>query len=120
MEPLIEYLTDLPEKIKQEKIERHEIFLSKNKIEDNLSYIEANIKEEILNEKNENGKNKYSNETARKAEFEQRSKINEEYSNLNKKLNEIEKQLHIKNIEISYLEDKQKNIRAILNYGTDK
>lgn len=115
MDKLIKLLEFLSEQIRDEKIMRYETILKKNKIDDNLAYRESELKNEISNEVDEDGKKKYSNETLRKAEFEQRSKTDEEYSKLDEKAKEIEKELNLKNIEISYLENRQKNIRVLLN-----
>lgn len=113
---LIEQLTNMPQEIKSKKETRFAIIQNKKEVLDFLVYQEANIKDEILKELDENGKKKYSNETARKAEFDQRSKFDERYSELNEKLNGIDKDLTFQNIEIEYLEDTQRNLRAILNY----
>lgn len=117
---LINDLNKLPSKIKELKEKRYNTILEKNIVLDNLAYQEANIKEEILNEIDENGKKKYPNETSRKTEFEQRSKIEERYSQYIDKLLILDKSITLDNIQLEYLEDTQRNIRSILNYKANE
>ena len=116
---MVEKLKDLPKIIKEAKEQRYELFLEKNEIVDRLSYHEAQIKDEILNEVDEKDKKKYSNETSRKNEFDKRSKIDENYSNDIKKMRELDRNITMQNIEIEYYEDIQRNYRAIFNYGAN-
>jgi len=116
---MVEKLKDLPKIIKESKEQRYELFLEKNEIVDRLSYHEAQIKDEIINEVDEKDKKKYSNETSRKNEFDKRSKIDENYSNDIKKLRELDRNITMQNIEIEYYEDTQRNYRAIFNYGAN-
>lgn len=116
---IINELSTLPLQIKEAKEGRYEIILTRNEISDKLSYLEARIKEEILTEVDENGKNKYSNDARRKAEFDQRSKLDDEYSTTRQELMDSEKMLTFSNIKIEYLEDTQRNLRAILNYNSN-
>ena len=99
---MVEKLKDLPKIIKEAKEQRYELFLEKNEIVDRLSYHEAQIKDEILNEVDEKDKKKYSNETSRKNEFDKRSKIDENYSNDIKKMRELDRNITMQNIEIEY------------------
>lgn len=115
---IVEHLLKMPEKIKEAKHERYSLILQKNQIVDELTYCESQIKEEILNEVDENNKKKYSNETSRKTEFEQRSKLDEKYSDILLKHSKIEAGIVGYNIEIEYLEELQRNLRVILNYNS--
>lgn len=69
--------------------------------------------DDIASEKDENGKNVYSNDTKRKAELERRKTASEKYMEVEIKIDDLRHEIEIKKIELDKLYSEQKNLRAI-------
>lgn len=108
-----EKLLDLPNEIKELRIEvlKEEKKIVSYRLE--LERWELMELDEIANEKDESGKVIYSNDMKRRAELERRKKINENYVEVEKMIDDLEYEIEMKKIELDKLYNEQKNLRAI-------
>ena len=84
-----------------------------NLLKESCSMIETKHAIMATNEKGDDNKLKYSNETSRQAEIKRRLLIDVEYQDKEKDLKQRDREINIKKIELNFLINKQGNLRAI-------
>jgi hypothetical protein len=100
-------LMEIPSKIKS-----HQILLSRE-----LGNIESGLKLEISNAVDlETGKKLYSNDDARKSALVEHLSASAEYSDLKEKMDTLNRSINELRIEIEYLSNHQRNIRAVFSF----
>lgn len=113
---VIKRLEELPGQLRKLEERKFDEILAKVEMEKQVSIIEASIKQKINGEVDDKGKKVYSNESARKAEFERLSVKDSDLLVKKERLAEIEDKLNDISLEYNYLHSTQTNLRAILNY----
>lgn len=107
-------LSNLPESIAQRQMEIIRINQNLQEVEDQLITKESELKQEIANTLDVNGKKAYSNQEARDVAFVAESNADATMQSLYAKRESIKKALATEKIEIEKLGNKQRNLRSIL------
>jgi hypothetical protein len=112
---LVNRLTSLPEKISSLQLDALDQNIEINNIQDDIIARESDLKSEINQLVDENGKKVYSNDDSRKATFLIKSKEDADLTLLYSNKKDLTNKLDILRIEIEALSNEQRNIRAILS-----
>ena len=101
---------DYPSAIKSEKLSMLDLYDEIKEYKDDIRYWETLQLIDINNDK------QFSNVAKRQTELNDRKATNDEYSTLSKHVNKLERKIKKVNIEIEFLIDMMKNLRAIHYY----
>lgn len=115
-EAIIKKLEELPTEIMELEEEKFDLVSQKTELEQLISICIADIKTDINESVNDDGKKTFSNESARKAEFERRSIIDENLSAKQERLKGLEQKIFKTTLQRDFLHSVQTNYRSILNY----
>lgn len=113
---MAESLMELPSKIEAVQHEILERTIESSEISEQIVRMESKIKSDINAAVDANGKKIYSNDVAREAAFIDEV---ENHADLMSRQNEVQilqKEIQERKIEIECLNNKQRNIRSILNF----
>jgi predicted nucleic acid-binding Zn-ribbon protein len=107
-------LSNMPESIAQRQMEIIRINQNLQEVEDQLITKESELKQEIANTLDVNGKKAYSNQEARDAAFVAESKSDASLQALYSERESIKRSLATEKIEMEKLSNQQRNLRSIL------
>ena len=105
----------LPQKIKDKELNLVSQQEELVKLQKMFDITEMNINLQVAQEKDTNGRNKFSNDTLRKAETTRILSTNEEVKKLDEKIFNQQKNVKLTEIEIKYLRDLFRMQLAMLN-----
>lgn len=112
-------LLSLPNEVEKLKLELISKQQGLEDIRSKMRIWELATLSEITNEVDEKGKAKYSNDTKRQAELQNRKESSEAYKNDSDILKSLEYELGMINIRLEKLFNEQGNLRAICRLGGD-
>lgn len=112
-------LLSLPDEVEKLKLELMSKQQGLEDIKSKMRIWELATLSEITNEVDENGKVKYSNDTKRQAELQNRKESSKVYTNDSNILKSLEREIGMLNIRIEKLFNEQGNLRAICRLGGD-
>ena len=113
---LSEQLLEYPQTIEDLQIEILDRTQASDKVNDQISNIEAKIKAEINAAVDANGKKVYSNAEAREAELVERTKFDANLASLRQEHDALQREIQEARIKVEALSNQQRNIRSILHF----
>lgn len=96
-------MREINKKIKELRVENTEKKIVLKELKDTIKNYEKSEYVKISDEKDENFKPKFSNETKRESELSQRLGVDGLYQQMIKQVKDFEKEIDLKQIEIDYL-----------------
>jgi predicted nucleic acid-binding Zn-ribbon protein len=110
-------LMDIPSQIKSNQFLLLDLNQELDQISREIGNIESGLKLEISNAVDlETGKKLYSNDDARKSALVEHLSASAEYSDLKEKMDTLNRRINEIKIEIEYLSNHQRNIRAVFAF----
>ena len=113
---LIDRLSQLPEEISSESHKLVELTISLHEKNTAFKQSEMEMKLEIAEEVDANGKKAYSNAESREAALTERIKTNEKMVELQREIKQVEVLIQTIKVVVEQLSNEQRNIRSIMQF----
>ncbi len=113
-EELIEETLNLPKKIYDAELDLIETFDNFNKLNESVKEMELTVKNKIVSDIDDKGKQKFTNETMREARFFELSSKMDSWKKLNDDKLNLQKEINVKKAKLEFLKNDFSANKAIL------